>query len=540
MDFSKKKPVAFNPRNPAYRRKLWLRIATPDGVYYHIFWRRIALMAVALAVMGWLGLAGAAWAFVKYRRGYDGVSYLDLAFYPIRRDAYRGKLGAHYITAGRTALLQQSYREGYALLLAGLARAPQDVEARKFVALTEARFGRPDRALKTLRAGVRYARNDLDYLKLLFGLLLEMQEDEQVIALARELLPEQPDGVLVNQFIALQAATAHYHRGRAQQVERLISDWKLSASVEGQVLLARCDWQHGLHALAIARLERQLPNFSRRDELYLELIRFQRELGHTDEARRYALLRQFNEPAKPGPRIDLLHTYHASGDTPAEQRELADYFARFDTDAIAMRDLAWFALDTVQPELVERVHRIARERKFILLPFDLARVEVAIAAKEHARALEFADAAQAADSSGTQRLATLLNALRAVALFGLGDTARGQVTLNAFLEEARVRATDALLLARRLKALGHSMPARRVLERACQLDPLNEPALAELIRLDSEEGDRAALAENLPKLLAMRKHFRATLEETLRNLNEPADAPLREQIRAALAMPAAP
>jgi hypothetical protein len=61
--------------------------------------------------------------------------------------------------------------------------------------------------------------------------------------------------------------------------------------------------------------------------------------------------------------------------------------------------------------------------------------------------------------------------------------------------------------------------------------------LAELIRLDAELGDRAALAENLPKLLAMRKHSRTTLQETLRALTEPSDAPLRDQIRAALARP---
>lgn len=537
MDFSKDEPAAFNQRAPEYRRNLWVRVVTPDGAYYHVFWRRIAATLAVLAVMGWLALAGAAWLFVKYQRGYQGVSYVDLALYPLRREQYRTSIGHHFLKAGRAALEKQNFREGYALLLAGIARVPQDVEARKFIALIEARIGRIDRAVKTLTAGVEYSRQDLDYLKLMFGFLLEAQEDERVITLARELLPAQPDKATLNQFIALQAATAHYHRGRTENVEQIVAEWSLHRALEGQILLARSDWQDGLHEAAIGRLERQITTFSRRDELYLELVRFNRELSRKDDARRYALLRQFNDPIGPGPRIDLLHTYRASGDGTAEQRELSDYLQRFIPDDKAMLLLAWFALDTVQPALIEHVHAIARQKKFAIAPFDLARIGVHLAAKNYARSLELADATLKVGQAEGRKPVTPLNALRAVALFGLGDTSRGQVVLTAFLEEARVRATDALLLARHLKGLGEVPQARRVLERACDLDPQNQPALAELIRLDAETGDRSALAENLPKLFAMRKHSRSALEETLRSLNEPSDAPLREQIHAALARP---
>ncbi|MSU51084.1 MAG: tetratricopeptide repeat protein [Opitutus sp.] len=540
MDFSKNELAAFNPQDRAYRGKLWVRVLTPDTVYHHIFWGRIATLLGGFAVMTWLGLAAAAWGFVKYRRGYSDVSYFDLAFYPLRREQYRIGMGRSQIAAGRAAFEQKNYREGYSLLTAGLARVPADAAARRYVAIAEVRFGRTDRALRTLAEGLPHARVDLDYLKLLFGLLLETHDDDRVIALARDLLPARPDGKLVHQFVALQAATAHYHRGRTETAERLVGDWGLENALEGQILLARCDWDWGLRELALQRLVQQVARFPKRDELYLELIRLQRDSGKHAEARRFALLRQFNDPTSPGPRIDLLHTYRASGDTEAGERELTEFLARFGDDANALLLLEWFAVDTVQPELAERVHALAREKKFPLHAFNLARVQTALAAKDPRRALTLAAEALRADHTGVEHVAALLNALRAVALFGTGESSRGQVMLGAFLKEPRLRASDALLLARQLANLGFPAQAHRVLERACQIDPLNQQALAELIRLDAAAGDRTALAQNLPRLLAMRKHSRATLMEILQRLDQPGDALLREQIQSALARPAAP
>ena len=110
MDFTKDELAAFNPRAPEYRGKLWVRVVTPDHVYYHVFWARVAAALAVLAVLGWLALAGAAWAFVKYSRGYGGVSYLDLALYPLRRDEYRAKLGRYFID---TRIDPELGREGH-------------------------------------------------------------------------------------------------------------------------------------------------------------------------------------------------------------------------------------------------------------------------------------------------------------------------------------------------------------------------------------------------------------------------------------------
>ena len=512
-----------------------MRIVTSEGKWHYVFWGRIAIVLVAVAIAAWLSAATAAWAFVRFQRGVTGVSYLDLAFYPWRSGHYRTSVGQHYLALGRAELEKKNYRAGYSLLVAGLARVPDDVAARRYVAITEVRLGLSQRALRTLTDGAKLAAGDLDYLKLLFGLLLESQEDDRVIALASQLLPPQPDSVLAHQFTALQAATAHFHRGRYDEAERLLADWHLTKSLEGVILLAQCDWERGFPEPALARLESQLERFASRDELYVQLIRLHRELGHLNEARRYALLRHLKDPASPGPRLDLLHTYHASDDRAAEARELAGYLADFKANAQALVLLAWFAVDTVQPALAQQVHDLAVAQNFPLNAFNLARVQAALAAADYRGARTLADIALREENENNDTFAATLNGLRALALFGAKDTTRAELMLGSFLSQARPRPGDALLLAKQLRLLGASDSARAVLDRACNLDPLNQATLAELIRLEAEAGNRDKLAEHLPKFVRLRKPSRAVLEETLLRLDRPADAPLRDQIRAALA-----
>ena len=535
IDHSKDDLQSFNPRDPAYRLKLWVRVVTPDTIWVHVFWRRIAGTIVLLAVTGWLAAAAGVWSFVRFQRGYTDVRYLDLAFYPWRRADYRTGLGEHYLRTGREALEKKNYREGYALLQAGLTRLPHDVAGRRLLASTQVRFGRADLALVTLADGATLAHVDLDYLKLLFALLLETHEDDRLIALAKKLIPPQPDTVLAHQFIALQAATAHFERGRYDEAERLVAEWGLGNSLEGSILLAKCDWENGYPDLAMLRLESEIARFPKRDELYLHLVRYHRELGHAAEARRYALLRQFNDPASPGPRIDLLHTYHATDDKAAAQRELAAYLADFSADPQALVLLAWFAVDTIQPELAARLASLAHERSFPLNAFNLARVQSLLGAQKYQAALDLAVTAMREENEDNNQLASTLNGLRCLALYGLKEFARAELMLNSFLGQSNLRAGDALLLAKQLRLLGATASARAVLDRATVLDPLNQAALGELVRIDAEAGNRVKLAENLPKFLRLRKPSRAVLEETLLRLDQPADAPLRDQIRSALA-----
>ncbi|MBC7368884.1 MAG: tetratricopeptide repeat protein, partial [Undibacterium sp.] len=426
MDLSKTTASDFSPLDPLHRRKLWVRFQTPATTFYHIYWRRLALTLGILALLGWLAAAAAAWTYIRTSRDFSGASYLNIAL-PWRWSEHRASLGRHYLARARIELEQQDYAAAYQHLTAGLARVPNDTAGRRLLAFVQIRFGRPDLALHTLSAGAQLAGADLDYLKLLFGLLLEAQQDDRVITLATSLLPTQPDAVLAHQFTALQAATAHFHRGRYDATEQLISAWGLDRSLEGSILLARCDWERGYPDLALLRLENNLPRFPRRDELYIALIRYYRELGRTDAARQTALLRRFNDPVSPGPRIDVLHTAPATSETAATSREVDTYLADFAADPQALVLLAWFGSDTAQPALVQRTLALARSRKYLPNAFNLALAQSQIAATDYRAALTTTETALREDNEDNRFFTATLDGLRALALFGLRDTGRAEL-----------------------------------------------------------------------------------------------------------------
>ena len=530
-------PEVFDPRAPLYRGKLWVRLySLEDGSSYHVFWFRVARALAVLALAGWLLATAGAWAFVCYARGYTEARYLDLALFPLpaRAAHFREGLGRHYLATGVLEMTRQNPTEGYRLLLAGLARLPADLTARRTVAIHEIRLGIPHRALRTLESGAPHAGGDLDYLKIAFALMLENQEDDRATALARILLPQQPDTILAHRFVALQAATAHFHRGRYAAAEHLIADWSLTQSLEGSILQARCDWERGYPHLALLRLEADLPYFPHRDELYLELISLHRKLGHYDAARRMALLRHFHDPAGPGPRISLIQSYHASGESVAELREQEIFLNEFRSDPRALTLLAWHAVDTLQPALMERVYAVAREMNHPRRAFHLARIELLLASQDYLRARTIATAALAGSFDAEDNLPDHLRALRALAVVALGDTVAGELELRAFRTTVRWRPGDLLHLARHLRLLGLPGLAREFVDHAVKFDSRNEMALAELVRLDAAANNQDGLAENLPRLLRFGKPPRAVLEEALLCLDPLTQAPLRAELTAAL------
>lgn len=536
MDFSKDDHTPFVATERRHRLRLWVRVTEGGASYLHFYWRRIFVLLGLLAVAGWLSAATAAWAFVKYRRGYDNASWLNVAFYPVRREQYRTGLGQHYVAQGQIELAKQNYATGYSFLLAGLTRIPNDLPTRRLVAITQARLGRPDLSARTLADGAEFGAADTSYLKLMFGFMIEAREDELALAVTDRLLPAQPDTSLTHQYIALQAATINFQLGRFDETERIIFSWRLENTVEGLVLLARGHWERGETQLALNRIESQFARFNKFDEIYIQLIRFHRTLGNFDESRRYALLRSFNKPDIPGPRIDLLHSFRQSGDAPAQEKEVATFLAQFATDERALLLLAQFAAETGQPALADRVADTATAQGFSPLTFTLARAQARLAAQDYRGALELADATlRATGAEENPRVITLLHGVRAGALAGTRDPGRTATALDTFLSRPGLRVTDVLHVAAELKRQGALPQARLALERAHRLDPLHQAAITELVRLDAETSNRPGLAEGTQKLLALRRPSRAVLEEALLRLDRPEDADLREQIRATLA-----
>ena len=515
MDFSKDDLLVFNPRDPAYRWKLIARVVQPERVRLYFFWHRIAVAVALAGACGWLLTAGVIWGFLVFGREWADAKYSDVVQYPWRSAALKQGLARHNLARGQIEFEKQNYRSGYALLVAGLGRFPQDLSARRMVATMQVRSGLVPRALDTLVQGLEYGA-DLDYLKITFGWLLEARDFDRVVALAGRILPNDPDGKLNHQFLALQAAAAHFECGRFGHAEQLLSRWGLGKALEGTVLLAQIDWETGRRPQAIERLTAELARFSHRDELYLHLVRYHRELGHEAEARRIALLRQFNEPHSPGPRIDLLHAYRATGDRAAEAREIDSYLVEFAGDVKALANLAWYAVDTQQGVLLDHVCASAASApESAVGEFTQAKVQLALASRRFQDALELSAPAVAAANRATDQPVPLLVGLNAVAAFANGDTVKAGLGLKSFVSQERFSARDSLLLARELRLVGDDSGARTVLERAIELDAGAQPVLEELVSIDARARNQSGLLQFVPRLLALQKPSREVLAEAL-------------------------
>lgn len=536
MDFAKENAPKFDARAREYRRKLWARIEGPDGsVEIVFFWWRIFSVLLLLAVAGWFAAAGAVYAFVRVRHGFAGASYWNLAL-PSRWPLHRRALGHYYIELGQQALATGNFVDAAQFYGAGVSRDPDDIPARRQLAIIYLRFGQLQSGLTLLGAGLEHARDDLEYLKLTFSLLDETQEDARILELVQKYLPAHPDEILPHQFLALQAATAYYHRGNYDAAEQLVAAWRLGRSLEGQLLLARCDWERGYPDLAIVRLTQQRERFPDRDELPLQLIRFYRELGRNEAALNEALVRHLADPASPGPRIDLLYAWQRNNDDARLGRELESYLKDFAGDANALLLLAWFAADTGDLALSHRLHDLAAARGYPLNAFELVLVQTLITHGDYRAALAAAEAALKGPAGQEPRFASVLSGLRALAYFGAGDPSNGETNLQAFLVREHLRAGDALLLARRLNEIGARTQALHVLTTAVRNDPMNQAALTELVHLETVATNLEAIEEYGPSLLAMRKPSRAVLQESYLVLDDstPTRAALRQAIKAAL------
>ena len=534
-DTSKAVSTVFNPADPAHKRKLWVLCKSEERWQIYIFWKRLIGTMVALAVIGWLTIAGSAWTYVRYQHGLKNLSYWNIAA-PWRWPEHRKEVGRFYLDQAPKKLADQDYSHALAYLRMGVVRIPEDLQGREMLAQVFDAFGRPDLGITTMEAGLPWGAADLDYLKLLFGLLFEGQHDKQALEIAQSILPEKPDDKRPHLYAALQAATAQYYRGAYDQAEQIVKHWNLERSSEGCSLLARMDWERGDQDGALTRLQQTLDRHGWTEPILIQLIQYYRERGQYDKAREYAQFRRVNAPKGPGPSIDLIYSYFQENDQAAIARETDAYLTTYAKDHLALMMMAWMCMDTGDVPLAQRTLDVAAANGHPLNGFTFALVQAQLTNQDYPRALASAD--EALRSPKIQVKATfdsMLAGLRAVALFASAQEQDGALQLKAFLSQSTLRATDAVLLARQLQRVNAVPAARAVLTHATTTDYLNQMAWTDLVRLDSSTQNRPGLVENLPKLIAMRKPSRAALEEALLVLDPVSDSALVHQTRLALA-----
>lgn len=489
-----------------------------QGWQVQIYWKQLAVSLLVLTLAGWIGLASAAYLFVKYRRGFSEVQFTHMLLLPARWDDYEVARGNFLIKSAQAELKEQKFREAFYSLRLGLIKAPANKEGRLLLAQFYGLWKRPDLSRQTLLDGFAYHKNDSEYLKTLFSFLLQQQDDKQVLAYYKELLGSDDAITPRNQLVALAAASSCYFRGNYDQAESILRKYQLEASRDGRLLSARINWDRGAKDLAIDRLRELAAELPNDEEIYTQTVAYLRETGRDNEARRESFMRALANPRNARARIDQLYAYQKEGDTASVKANVEEIFHDFNGDANALLALADFAANSGDPVLARRIYEHTKARNLNWEGAALMTVEANIVSKKYQPALELVRQLLKENPEWGKRYYSVFNGLQAIAQYGLGDAEAAQLFLNNFLSQTNVRADNLIAVSKRLMAVGAKSQARQVLEQAAQSDPLNQAALTSLVRLDLELNNTPPLAGNVRKLLAMRKPSQEVLRDAYRRL----------------------
>lgn len=131
--------------------------------------KRIALFCVLAAAAFWLACAAAVYCGFKYLRKYEEISFFDVLQMPFSTDKYRVEMGESLIRKAKECIKNEDIQGAFANILNGVARSPDNLEARMILANMYFIFAKDSaKAAQTLdlKIAKAFELNKTDYLAL--------------------------------------------------------------------------------------------------------------------------------------------------------------------------------------------------------------------------------------------------------------------------------------------------------------------------------------------------------------------------------------
>lgn len=496
------------------------RVPTERGTLrIHLLWGRIAVLFVALVLLGWFSVATALYFFFREVREFEEVAYGDMVLFPLRRDSVRQQQGDYEIEQALLRAEEGDVQRALRLARQGVARSPRNTEGRMFLARVYAGF-RPDLSLELLEGGLAYAEDDLDYQRLYIQLLLQEKRDEQVVDFALEVLSRDDVPADIRTVFALAGMRAALMRGQYPTAVRLFEENNLWRNIEGITLAGRLLQRVGKVDEAVELL----TNFTRafRDQpiepVYTTLLRILVEEERFSEASDIALDRSFRNPLDWQPRLDLLNIHHKSGREARARREALEIARQFRGEERAMAALAQFATDAGDINLARRVYETALENNHSIALFGLLFIEAHLTAGNYEQGIRFCNELAREQPAWLREYESVFASMRSIAYFGVGNEELGRVYLREFMDSPRTTPGILVSVGQRFADMGRIEEARRLFTEGVRRDAENEAALARLVELELDLGESIAITEHVSQLLEMRRPGYSLLERLHREL----------------------
>jgi tetratricopeptide (TPR) repeat protein len=226
--------------------------------------------------------------------------------------------------------------------------------------------------------------------------------------------------------------------------------------------------------------------------------------------------------------------------------EFRAFVSQFGSDPAALLAAAELTAKLGQTDLTEEAAEALRRQPSTAGVADLLVAEALLTAGRHVEALVKLEATDVRNSSRDEHLGFARDGLRVVALFAEKRPDEGQLLLEGLLAQSGLSPENLHRIAIRLSAMGESLPALRLLERAVALNPRHQASSTELVRLELALGRHEALPGHVRSLLKMRRPSRELLSAVAHAwssdlfLLHPEQPALLEELRADLATPLRP
>ena len=219
-------------------------------------WGRIMSVVLAFILVGYLGLATALWGYYSTYRKIPGVNWIDVAVLP-RFSRVQAAIGDYYYNQAKQFWDKQDYMRGIMTARAAVQKAPDNLDARLFLAGCWFQVGRFEEALRTLQGGIQFHAADPKLQKALMEVCLRSAHYEDMLKLLREDLPRRGVRLLSGNNISFQLAEvqAVLETVGPVEAETVAARYAGLAETPGAApLLSRIDWDLNRRDAAFERL----------------------------------------------------------------------------------------------------------------------------------------------------------------------------------------------------------------------------------------------------------------------------------------------
>ncbi len=523
-----------------------VRVRRANGsIYVKLRWGRITIALLVFAVLFWFSFFSV--AYLVRRNNYPNISFWKTQMLPFRIAEDRKERGNYQIGAGielfeslpglsqkgvSQKIIQDKFAQAFGLISTGLGRAPENLEGRVFLSdIMSQQFNRPDRAADILKDGIKYGKNDIQYVTKTLKTLSTLNENESVVEIAQDILKTSEDKLIRNQ-AAFFLATSYNYMSDFDEAESILEKYELTKIPEGIILYSSVLWDKGEKQQSIAqlkaisaeldkmlRLKNTDPRFDatvesrikeRQSIVYGLLSKRYGELDDYDNAIFYAQMRYAIAPENYQSSVDLISALLKAKKTQEAQPIINEFFRKFvpnskdsfsqENRMTAIQSLSALIDTAANNGNLSLAKRIYTEMLCSEMPMSnasLMLLSAFIVSKDYNGAIRYSEDITSENPNWLKPVEVTFSGLQAVAYYGAKDFQKGDVYLNQFKAVSNLRIQAVTTVSRQLRNIGAYEQARALLLEAYRRNNTRQELISELVRVDAQLG----IVDNLPNYI---------------------------------------